>query len=239
MKITVLFFLFWFTVGASAKSLWDSGMNVYKLSLKTNEIVKIRFSDKTILKYKVEQRQNNYQQTKGKKGGGDLFSFFPDAAINENDTIRNQNDVSVNNESKFVIPAKVTAMDNDTVSIQGLNSSLMNGEVFRMEFQGEFNIDSLLSDYSVPSTEIYNLDFKVYKDSPTNNALFSENDLVYATNYTEIATNHVFDTNKNVTNDVVITNLSSMKVEFKGIQDSKKKGIIVNYLNFIVNSLFR
>lgn len=219
-----------------AKSLWKDGLNVYKLSVKKGEIVKIRFSEKTILKYKIEQKQNNYQATKGKKGGGNLFSFFPDAEINENDSIRNQNDVSVNNENNFVIPARVTASEGNLVTIEGVNSSLVNGESFKIRFSGQFDTGSLSSDRSVLSTEIYNLDFQITKEPPANAELFSAKDMVYTTNYTEMVTNTTVS--NGVTNLTLTTNLSSVKLEFQGIQDSKKKQILVNYLNFIVNSLF-
>lgn len=219
-----------------ARSLWKDGMNVYKLRVKNGDLVRIRFSEKTIMKYKIEQKQNNYQATRGKKGTGQVFSFFPDAEVSENDTIKNQNDVSVNNENKFVIPAKVKAVSNGIVSIEGLNSSLVNGETFRIRFLGEFDMSSLNSDYSVLSTEIYNLDFQVTKEPPANTEFFSEKDLLFTTNYADLTTNIVVT--NNTTNTMVTTNESSVKLEFKGIQDAKKKQILVNYLNFIVNSLF-
>jgi hypothetical protein len=218
------------------KSLWKDGLNVYRLSVKKGEIVKIRFSEKTIMKYKVEQKQNNYQSTKGKKGGGNLFSFFPDTEVNENDTLRNQNNVSINNENNFVIPARVTAAEGDLVSIEGVNSSLVNGEKFQIKFGGQFDVSSMNSDRSVLSTEIYDLNFQITKEPPVNTDLFSEKDMVFATNYTELMTNTTVS--NNVTNLTVVTNLSSLKLEFKGIQDEKKKQILVNYMNFIVNSLF-
>lgn len=219
-----------------AKSLWKDGLNVYKLTVKKGDLVRIRFSEKTIMKYKIEQKQNNYQVTKGKKGGGQLFSFFPDAEVNENDTIKNQNDVSVNNENKFVIPAKVTGVDGVIVSIEGLNSSLINGETFKIKFLGEFDMGSLNSDYSVFSTDIYDLDFQVTKEPPASTEVLNEKDLLFATNYSELTTNSVVS--NNITNIVVTTNQSSVKLELKGIQDAKKKQLLVNYLNFIVNSLF-
>ena len=237
-KAAVLFVLFFVAaVPASfAKSLWKDGLNVYKLSVKKGDLVRIRFSEKTILKYKIEQKQNNYQVTKGKKGVGQLFSFFPEAEVSENDTIKNQNDVSVNNENKFVMPAKVTRVDGSIVAIEGLNSSLVNGETFKIRLLGEFDMGSLNADYSVLSTDIYNLDFQVTKEPPVNAEILSEKDLVFATNYSEFVTNAVVS--NNVTNLVVSSNQSSVKLELKGIQDAKKKQLLVNYLNFIVNSLF-
>jgi hypothetical protein len=238
MKKCLSIFLVFFSVFAFGKSLWDNGVSMYKISVKAGDIIKIRFSDKTIMKYRIEARKNNFETTKGKKGGGDIFSFFPNAEVNENDNTRNQNNITVNNENNFTIPAKVTAVNNELVSILGANSSLINGEIFRIEFGGECNINSLSADNSIYSTEIYGLDFKIFSESPSNTAFFNENDLAFNTNYTEISTNQVLGTN-NITNTEIVTNFSAIKLEFKGIQDNKKKGIIVNYLNFIINSLFR
>jgi hypothetical protein len=231
-------FLFLFSL-SFGKSLWDNGLNVYKVYVKKGEIVKIKFTDKTIMKYQIEQKQNNYQATKGKKGGGELFSFFPSAEVNENDNIKNQNNLSINNVNQFAIPAKVTEIDGDTVSIQGQNMSLINGETFKIEISGEFDLPSISPDSSILSTEIYNLDFKVYRESPTNAALFNANDLEFSTNYSEITSNQVYNPTNNTTNIMLVTNMSSVKLEFKGIRDEKKKDILMNYLNFIVSALFR
>lgn len=223
----------------SAKSLWNNGLSLYQVKVAKGDIVKIRFSEKTLMKYKVEQRQSSYQATKGRKGGGSLFSFFPDAEVNQNDTIRNQNNLNVNNENKFVVPALITDIEDRTVMISGNNSTMVNGEAFKVQFDGQFDIRSLNADLTIFSTEIYNLNFRVLNESPTNAALFSANDLIFTTNYNEMLTNKVIDTNTNLTNEVITTNFSSIKIEFKGIADEKKQDLIVRYLNTIINALFR
>ena len=136
MKICLGLIFMLFSVFAFGKSLWENGVNMYKISVKTGDIIKIKFSDKTIMKYRIEARKNNFETTKGKKGGGEIFSFFPNAEVNENDNTRNQNTVNVNNENNFTIPAKVTALKDELVSIQGANSSLINGDLFRIELKG-------------------------------------------------------------------------------------------------------
>ncbi len=232
------------------KSLWNNGSEIYRLNVKEGDIIKIKFSDTMIMNYKMEAKLNNYQNIKGKKGSGELFSFFPNAQVDENDNARNQNNFTVNNVNKFIIPAKITGIDNGMVAIQGNNSSLINGEIVKINISGNFPLDSLSADFSVLSSDIYNLDFKLQNESPAENAVFNENDLAFQTNFTEITTNQVItnqmiDTNKNVTNNgvftniVVSTNMSAFKLEFKGIQDTKKKEIMINYINFIIQALFR
>lgn len=219
-----------------AKTLWQEGSSVYRMTVKTGDIVRIRFTEKTILKYKIEQKQSQHQLTRGRQGGGELFSFFPDAEVSENDTIRNQNAVTVNSENRFVIPAKVTRVDGPVVSVSGVNSSVLNGENFKIAFSGEFDVSSLLSDRSVLSTDVFNLDFRVTQEPPVNEAVFSEDDLVFRTNYTELTTNATVT--GGVTNWTVATNMSSIRLELAGIRDSKKKQILANYLNSVIQSLF-
>jgi hypothetical protein len=223
---------------ASARSLWDNGMNFYKINVKQGDIIKIRFLEKTIMKYKLEQRQNDYQSKKGVKGKGDIFSFFPDVEVDADDALRNQNNLSVDNEESFSINAKVTAVNNNTASFEGFHSTLINGEIFKLEISGEFDINSLGSGSSIASTDVYDLDFRVLNQSPTNAAMFNQDDLVFSTNYTDIVTNQVISSN-NITNIQLTTNFSSFKLEFTGIRDSKKQELLMNYLNSMINLLFR
>jgi len=231
--ITISCFHFLYT-----KSLWDNGLNFYKINIKPGDIVKIRFLEKTIMKYKTEERQNNYESKKGVRGKGDIFNFFPDIEVNGNDTVRNQNNLSVNNEDSFSINAKVLTISNNTATIEGFHSTLINGEIFKLQISGEFNIDSVGSGSTIMSTDIYNLDFRVMNQSLTNNAIFSQDDLVFSTNYTDITTNQTISSD-NLTNIEVVTNQSSFKLEFTGIRDSKKKDLLMNYLNSMINLLFR
>lgn len=217
--------------------MWDNGINFYKVNIRTGDIVTIHFQEKTIMKYKTEERENDYESKKGVKGKGDIFSFFPDVEINGNDTVRNQNDMSVDNESSFSINAKVLTISNNTAVIEGFHSTLINGEIFSLQISGEFDINSLGPGPSIMSTDIYNLDFRVLNVSPTNSAMFSQDDLVYSTNYSDIVTNQVVS--NNITNSILVTNQSSFKLEFTGIRDEKKKDLLMNYLNSMINLLFR
>ena len=225
-----------------SKSLWDNGVNHYKMNIKSGDIIKIKFSEKTIMKYKIEQKMDTYENTKGIKGSGDSFSFFPEMEVIENDTRKNQNNITVNSENKFNIPAKVISIENNTITLKGFHSSIMDREMFRVEISGECAMNSLTSDLSVFSTDIYNLEFKISSSVPTNTLFFSEKDLVFKTNYSDFFTNQVISTNSNgitLTNTRIDTNLSALKIEFKGLSEIKKQEILQNYLNSMINALFR
>jgi hypothetical protein len=196
------------------------------------------FLEKTIMKYKLEQRQSDYQSRKGVKGKGEIFSFFPEIEITGDDTIRDQNNFSLDNEESFSINAKITSVNNTTANFEGFHSTLMGGEIFKLQISGEFDINSLEPGSSIASTDVYDLDFRVLNQNLTNAAMFSRNDLVFSTNYSEIQTNQVISSN-NITNTQLTTNLSSFKIEFTGIADSKKQELLMNYLNTMINLLFR
>lgn len=219
------------------KSLWKD-VNIYKVNVKTGDIIRIKFTEKTLLRYRQEQKQSAYQDVKGKKGKGEVFSFFPEAEVTEDNTVRNQNILTINNESKFVITAKVVSIQDDLFRIQGYHSTLVNGEIYKLDISGECSRNSLNSDRSIYSSDIYNLNFKVSRETPVNTAIFNENDVVYTTNYTDIVSNITISSN-NETNVTMVTNFSSFKLQFSGIKEDKKKQLLVNYLNNIINTLFR
>jgi hypothetical protein len=239
MKKAAVVLLCLIAVSLYAKSIWTNGFSFYQTSVKEGDIITVRFSDKTLMNYNVQQKRNDFQSESGKKGSGDLFSFFPNAEVKQNDTVKNQNNLNVNNQNRFQIPAKVTAVNGRTAVLQGLNSSLVNGESFRVEFTGEADFSSLQSDGSILSTDIYNLDFKIFQETPTNTSYFQSDDLVFQTNYNEIFTNQVVDPTNNTTNSLIVTNLANFKLEFKGIRDEKKKDLLANYLNGVIQALFR
>ncbi len=222
----------------SSATLWKEGNIFYKRKVKEGDIITIRFSEKTIMKYRIENKNNTYLTKKGKKGSGNLFSFFPDIEAKENDTIKNSQSFTINNENKFLMKAKVISVNEDSATIEGNNSIIIDGEKYSLRLGGEFLVDDLESDNSIYSTDIYNLNFEVLRES-LKTALISEGDIVFQTNYTEITTNTVFDPTNNATNTQIVTNTSSFEIKLKGISEDKKKEIIVNYINSILMHLFK
>jgi plasmid maintenance system antidote protein VapI len=226
----------------SAKSLWEDGGNLYRTDVKPGDILRVRFSEKTLMKYKLEQKTTRNDDTKGRRGSGEIFSFFPDAAVAASDRTEGRNELTIQNEKNFTMPAKVVDADSNTLHLQGYTTSLLNGEVLRIEVSGECAISRVSGDRSVTSTDLYDLGFKVAGQPPTNSRVFTEEDVLYKTNFTEITNATTIATNTNgqlVTNTTRVTNAAAFKLEFAGIADRKKREILVNYLNAIVNALFR
>lgn len=221
----------------SAKSLWLD-FSLYRLKIKVGDIIKIRFDEKNIIKYETESRKDNFQSTKGKRGKGKTFDFFPDAEITDSDTIKSKNQLLVKNDSEYGISAMVQEVSGSTVYIRANNNTIVNGETLAVELSGACNIMRIKPDYSIDSTDIYGLNFTVQKQSLTNKNLLSDDDLIFTTNFTDIKTNVIVSTN-NITNTVLTTNIAAMQLKFEGIRDSKKKELIINYLNVMINALFR
>jgi len=236
--ICIAFFTLLFTMKVYAISLWSGGNNFYKPQLKVGEIITVRFSDKTILKYKIEQKNNNYTSKKGIKGSGEIFSFFPEAEAKENDNIKNSIAFNINNENNFIIKAKILEINNGYGLLGAENSIIVDGERYNLKLEGEFSLYDLEPDNSIFSTDIYNLFFQIKRENLKQDFI-GEEDLIFQTNYSEIITNVVFDPTNNITNLQVVTNLSSFEIKLKGISEEKKKQLIFNYLNSIINQLFK
>ncbi len=223
----------------NSTSLWKNGNIFYKQKLKEGDIITVRFSDKAIMKYRIENKNTAYLTKKGKKGSGNLFSFFPDIEAKENDTTKNSQNWTVNNENNFVIKAKVINLNEDYGSLEGNNSIVIDGEKYGFRLSGEFLISDLEPDNSIFSTEIYNLNFELSRENLRKSDFLSEEDVVFQTNFNEIITNRVFDPTNNITNIQITTNLSSFEIKLKGISENKKKEIIINYINSILTHLFK
>lgn len=239
-KVLALILLFPAALGA--KSLWEDGGSIYRVTVNAGDILRIRFGEKQVMKYKMEQKSVQSDDTKGRKGSGELFSFFPDAAVTANDRVSGKSEVNVQTENRFTIAARVIEAGSNSLKLQGFTSSLMNGEALRVEISGECARGRVESDRSVSAGDLYDLSFRVAGQPPTNAMAFREEDVLYKTNYTGISNALVIGTNTNgllVTNLVSITNPASLKLEFAGISDAKKRELLVNYLNAVVNALFR
>ncbi|MCX7821696.1 MAG: flagellar basal body L-ring protein FlgH [Brevinematales bacterium] len=220
-------------------TIWKNGNIFYKQKLREGDIITVRFSDKAVMKYRIENKNSAYLTKKGKKGSGNLFSFFPDIEAKENDTTKNSQNWTVNNENNFLMKAKVISIDGDYGVLEGNNSIIIDGEKYGFKLSGEFVISDLEADNSIFSTDIYNLNFELSRENLKKDNVIGEGDIVFQTNYNEIITNRVFDPTNNVTNIQITTNMSSFEIKLKGISEEKKREIIINYVNSILTHLFK
>lgn len=237
-KFMLIAFYFLFFNRLFSASIWNEGNRFYRISIKSGDILTIKFSDKTGMKYRLEEKVNNYFNKEGVKGKGEIFAFYPDAGASQNDTSRKQISLDLKTENNFTLKGKVVSIDESKGTLEGLSTLMIGGEFYKIGFSGEFDIYSVNSDYSINSTDIYNLNFKVFREQPQITEVLSENDLVFQTNFTEVYTNYVFDPTNNLTNLVISTNFSAFEVKLKGVSGKKRQELILNYLRSIINTLF-
>jgi len=95
----------------------------------------------------------------------------------------------------------------------------------------------LQADMTLPSTALYNLQFSLVQEDKTREPFFKEADLIFKTNYTDIRTNLVVSNAQ--TNLIVETNQSVYELVLKGISEDRKKQLIIQYLNRLVELIFR
>jgi hypothetical protein len=244
-----------------SKSVWTT-VPIYHINLKPGDIIRIKFTEKTMLKYKIEKVQNVNLAQKGVTGKGEMFSFFPDIELKSDDTVKSKNQLNIDNQNKFTVSARVESVDGGVVSLKASTKSLINGQIFGVELSGECSVKFISADYSVLSYNLHNLDFEVKNYAETGSKDFSPSDLIFTTNFAEVLTNRSYTTNiapfigttllangnmltyTNIrtnltTNYTFSTNQSSLRLKLEGLTDVKQKEIIIKYIGFIMNSLFK
>ena len=250
-----------FSVYGFSKSVWTT-VPIYHINIKPGDIIRIKFTEKTVLKYKIEKIQNNNAAEKGLTGKGEMFSFFPDIELKSDDTVKSKNQLNIDNQNKFTVSAKVESVTDGIVTLSASTKNVINGQIFGVELSGECAVKFIAPDYSVFSYDVHHLDFAVKNFAETESEYFSPSDLIFTTNFAEIMTNRTYTTNiapfigttvltngktltftnivtNLITNFTFSTNMSSIRLKLEGFTDAKQKEIIIKYIGFIMNSLFK
>jgi len=131
----------------------------------------------------------------------------------------------------------VVAKEGKALRLEGRFQSQIGGQVYHFLFQGETMLRFLQADMTLPSTALYNLQFSLVQEDKTREPFFKEADLIFKTNYTDIRTNLVVSNAQ--TNLIVETNQSVYELVLKGISEDRKKQLIIQYLNRLVELIFR
>ena len=257
----IVFLLLVFCAYGFAKSVWTT-VPFYHLNLKPGDILRIKFAEKTLMKYKIEQSKNNSVGQKGVTGKGEMFSFFPDIELKGEDVVKSKNELNINNQSKFSVPAVVESVDGDRITLKASTESMVNGQVLGVVLTGECSVKFVSPDNSVFSSDIHNLEFEIKNFPQSESEYFSPGDLVFSTNYADILTNYTYMTNiapfagsaigtngrtnyftniltNLITNFTSFTNESSIRLKLEGFTDAKQKEIIIKYVGIMMNSLFK
>ena len=220
-----------------ASSIWQE-VNIYKMTIRPGDIIRIRFIDKTLMKYKIESRSGANEDTKGKQISGDKMDFYPSLKVTDTSDSKSQNSMTMNNEARLIIPALVSRVSNQTIYLQARTESLINDEVFSIDLYGICNARFVKPDYTVSANNIYQLTLSIRNRPQDEKQAIAESDLLFTTNITKLMTNRIVGTN-GVTNLTIVTNESSIKIEFAGITGTKKRELLLEYLNTLVYKLLQ
>ncbi|MCX7883260.1 MAG: hypothetical protein N2314_08575 [Brevinematales bacterium] len=221
-----------------AGSVWNTPeASLYTVKVEEGDVLLVVFSDKTVLKLKEDQKRSANENSTPLYGRGGVLNFYPEGEVVEQSTRKGQRQYSLSEEKKFVLPARVISKEGKWLRLEGRFQSEIGGQIYSFLFQGEAMMRFVQANMTIPSSALYNLRFQLVQEDKTKDPFLAETDLVFKTNYTDIRTNLVVS--NALTNLVVETNQSAYELVLKGIAEDKKKTLILQYLNRLVELIFR
>ncbi|URA10053.1 hypothetical protein [Thermospira aquatica] len=219
-------------------SVWNTpDTSLYTVRVEEGDIVLVVFSEKTVLKLKEEQKNTANENSTPVYGRGGVLNFYPEGEAVEQINKKNQRQYSLSQEKRLVLPARVVSREGKFFKLAGQFQSDIGGQTYHFLFEGEAMLRFLQANMTIPSSALYNLRFQLLQEDKTREPFFIDSDLLFKTNYTDIKTNLVVSNAQ--TNVVVETNQSSYELVLKGISEDKKKQLILQYLNRLVEMIVR
>ncbi len=216
-------------------SIWDQ-TTFFDNAIHVGDILRVHFLEKRIQTFERKLKSSENQNLAGKTMTGEAWGFLPLSSLTQNDNTASQRSLSLKQMQDFYISVKIAAITNQQVYVEGRSSTLINGEVMEMILKGESDLYRIKSDKSLYSHDLYNLRFEMNSRVEEDKSVLNMNDLIFETNYAQIQTNRVFQ--NGITNTSYLTNESSLSLKFKGIQDQKKKEMVLFYINAMIKNLF-
>ncbi|MBI4979106.1 MAG: flagellar basal body L-ring protein FlgH [Spirochaetes bacterium] len=251
----------------SAKSLWNDNSELFlDKKPQAGDPVKIVFDDKIIVKYKNASKGLKSKSTAPLGAASPIISFLPQVDFNENATYTHEGQSQSQGEMKGTITATVTAvLGNKNLSIAGTHTIIVNGETETVNVTGTVSPKSVRKGGVVSSTDIMNPTITYSGIAIGNRQLFAASDIVTVTNVTMktniqrtnfqapgFVTNIVptvsaagvttYRTNivaTNVMREIAVTNVATNQEIKLDIEKNKKQKLIVDYLNKMIDVLFR
>jgi len=221
-----------------AGSVWNTPQaSLYTIQIGEGDVLMVVFSDKTLLKLKEDQKSTSSENSTPLYGRGGVLNFYPEGQAVEQTTRKGQRQYSLGEERRLILPARVVAVDGKWLRLEGRFQSEIAGQMYSFAFQGETMTRFVQANMTIPSSALYNLRFQLVQENQTKEPFLTDADLVFKTNYTDIRTNLVVS--NAVTNLVVETNQAAYELVLKGISEDKKKVLILQYLNRLVDLIFR
>lgn len=215
-KIAITFTLIILTLTLISQTLWDDkAADIYsrKINYKEGDSIKVLIDEVTSFKYKSNTKAlKNYKLNV--KGGemSALFEFLPEADVEESKTAQESDEMEIVNE----LQARVTAVGENSIAIEGQKSFIFNNRTSTIEIAGEVSFRDIKSN-RVYSRDISNQTLRITTLLENPSSIISSADL------------ETVITNPDATTDIK---------EETNLSDAKKEELLLEYFNKLINVIF-
>lgn len=217
-----------------AVSLWEQD-HFFQRNVAVGEVIRVHFQEKRLISLDNKLKKSDNQKQSGKTLSGEAWGFLPSGLLGQQDSRSGHTTLSIKQMQDFYISARVLAVTNQQVYLEGRTTTAINGEILALVLTGQSDLYRIKPDRTLFSHDLYNLRFAIQNSVEQDSALSME-DLIFVTNYSEIQTN--LQIQNGLTNLQYVTNNSSLDLKFKGIQDDRKKQMVLFYVNALIQDLF-
>ncbi|HOV13315.1 MAG TPA: flagellar basal body L-ring protein FlgH [Spirochaetota bacterium] len=211
----VLFFLF-INLSLFSETLWnDNAANIYNrmINYKVGDTIEIVIEENSSIDYKgtnktVKSSNINIQ-------GGEMtsiLSFLPKGSIEENKNSQNKDQIKITN----IVQGRITAVNGETVTINANKSLNVNNKISNVAITGEANFSDI-SGKRISSKKLINSQINITTLVDNQNIVINQNDF------------ERFRVNPDSTTDLR---------EDTRIRDDKKRQMLLDYFNKILNVIF-
>ena len=201
-----------------AESLWnDNAANIYsnKVNFRVGDTIRILVDEKSSIDYKSQNKTIKSYDIN--ISGGELtaiLNFVPKGSVEESGNSQNKDNLKI----ETTIQGRVTAIGNNFVTITGTKNILVNNKSNLITITGDASFADVNAN-SILSSRLINPRISITSLIDNNTNVITANDLE------EVVTN------PDATSDAL------KKTETK-LKDAKKKELLLNYFNKILNVIF-
>ncbi|MCK4799282.1 MAG: flagellar basal body L-ring protein FlgH [Spirochaetes bacterium] len=213
--ISFLIFLF-FSMFVFADSLWDDrAADIYnrKVYYKIGDSIQILINEQSAFEYKSSTK--SLKSYKLNISGGEmsgLMDFVPSGNAEENKNSLDRDNLKI----QSVIQARITRVANNYITITGKKQVQINNKISSVEISGDAYLSDIIGN-SIFSNKLIDSSLKIISLIENDSKVITGNDLI----------NVIL--NPDATSDII---------EKTMLSDTKKKEMLLEYFNKILNVIF-
>lgn len=210
----------------NSKVLWDEENNIYssKKTYEKGDSLKIIFNESSLVDYRINFSEDLNKKANTQAAQGNYIDFLPGLGLG--DSFNTTQKSSTKNKgilSKTITIEIIEIQANNNLKVSGTHSIRVNDAVERIQINGIVNPDDIKNKKYIYSNDIINpaivYDSKIIKP-----------DIIQDQDYIQ-----TFTTNISVVSGKTQANVTKQYQ----ISDNKKKQLIIQHLNKVLNILFR